>query len=78
MIKVSGIKLPVSYTDEELCRAVARKLKIAARNITTCRLYKRSVDARRKDAITFQITAAVSVVGDEASFLHLPDVAPPP
>ncbi|MBR5540478.1 MAG: FAD-dependent oxidoreductase [Clostridia bacterium] len=76
MIKVSGIKLPVSYTDEELCRAVARKLKIAARNITTCRLYKRSVDARRKDAITFQITAAVSVVGDEASFLHLPDVAP--
>lgn len=76
MIKVSGIKLPVSYTDKDLCRAVARKLKIAAENITVCRLYKRSVDARRKDAITFQITAAVTVVGDEAGYLSLPDVTP--
>lgn len=76
MIKVSGIKLPVSYTDEELRRAVARKLKIAAGDITVCRLYKRSVDARRKDSVVFQITAAVSVVGDETSFLHLPDVSP--
>lgn len=75
MIKVSGIKLPVSYTDKDLCRAVARKLKIAVEDITVCRLYKRSVDARRKDAITFQITAAVTVVGDEAAYLHLPDVS---
>lgn len=76
MIKVSGIKLPVSYSEDDLRRAVARKLKITAGKITTCRLYKRSVDARRKDAIIFQITAAVSVAGDEAAYLPLPDVSP--
>ncbi len=74
MIKVGGIKMPLSYTDDDLRRAVARKLKLAAEKITDCCLYKRSVDARRKNAITFQITAAVSVEGDEASLLCLPDV----
>ena len=76
MIKVGGIKLPLSYTDEDLRRAVARKLKITTEKITDCRLCKRSVDARRKDAVSFQITAAVSVAADEAAYLRLPDVSP--
>ncbi len=76
MIKVGGIKLPLSYTDEDLLRAVSKKIKIAADKITDCRLYKRSVDARRKDAVVFQITAVVSVVGDETAYLRLPEVMP--
>lgn len=76
MIRVGGIKLPLSYTDEDLRRAVARKLKISVEKIADCRLYKRSVDARRKEAIAFQITAAVSVIGDEEACLRLPEVTP--
>ncbi len=76
MIKVSGIQMPLSYTDEDLRRAVARKLKVATKAITDCRLYKRSVDARRKDTVRFEITAAVSVAHDEAAYVSLPYVTP--
>lgn len=76
MIKVGGIKLPVSYTDKDLRQAVARKLKIGVNKIAECRLYKRSVDARRKESITFQITAAITVSDNESAYLHLPDVSP--
>ena len=49
MIRVGGLRMPLSYTEDELKAAVAAKLKTSVKDILTCSLFKRSVDARRKD-----------------------------
>ncbi len=77
MIRVNGIRMPLSYTDATLRQAVAKHLKIAPARILSCSLFKRSVDARHRDAVCFEITAAVSLK-DEESFLKtckLPSVS---
>ena len=73
-LKVSGLTLPVGYTDRDLIEAVAAKLHRKAARLTACRVYKRSIDARKKHAIVYQITAAVSTDREE-ELLHLPDVS---
>ena len=77
MILVGGITLPLSYTDAQLQQAVISKLHISKQQLTSCRLHKRSVDARHKGAVCFQITAAVTLHGDEAACVescHTPNV----
>lgn len=61
MIRVSGIRLPLSYTEAELQKTVASRLRLSVDQLLSCRLQKRSVDARHKDRICFQITAVVTV-----------------
>lgn len=75
MIRVGGITLPLSYTEHDLRRAVAKKLSVRESDITQCTLYKRSVDARHKTAIVFQVTAAVTLSVAESRFLTLPTVS---
>ncbi|MBQ9964634.1 MAG: FAD-dependent oxidoreductase, partial [Clostridia bacterium] len=75
MIRVGGISLPLSYTEHDLRRAVAKKLSVRESDITQCTLYKRSVDARHKTAIVFQVTAAVTLSVAESRFLTLPTVS---
>ena len=64
MIRVGGIKLPLSYTEQDLRTAVVKKLGVSPRRITACSLFKRSVDARR-GAVNFEVTAAVELVGED-------------
>lgn len=68
MIRVNGIRMPLDYTDATLVTAVAKQLKISQNRILSCSLFKRSVDARRRDAVCFEITAAV-ILQDEGAFL---------
>ncbi len=68
MLRVTGISMPLDYTDEDLRRRVAMVLGVAPRAVLTCRLAKRSVDARKKDRVHFSITADVTVA-DEAAVL---------
>lgn len=75
MIRVDGLKLALSYTEDDLRREVLKKLKIPAGELLSCRLYKRSVDARRKDSVCFSASAAVEVK-NEAGCLRLPQVFP--
>ena len=70
MILVSGITLPLSYTDEQLKNAILSKLRIPKQQLSAYRLHKRSVDARHKGAVSFQITAAVTLNGDEKAFVE--------
>ncbi len=93
MIRVNGLRMPLDYTDTMLVTAVAKHLKIAPARIQSCSLFKRSVDARRRDAVCFEITAAVSLKDEDAflktcklptvsvltpSVLSLPTVQQPP
>lgn len=77
MIRVGGIGLPLSYTEQQLRQAVAEKLHIALSRIQGCELYKRSVDARHKDRVHFEITAAVTVDDEQAvlNACHDPSVS---
>lgn len=77
MILVGGLKLPLNYTEAVLENAVASKLKISVKQLVSCRLHKRSVDARHKNNVCFQITAAAELGGDEAACVaacNTPDV----
>ncbi|MBQ6830133.1 MAG: hypothetical protein IJO59_03295 [Clostridia bacterium] len=64
MIRVGGLKLPLSYTEEDLRAAVVKKLGVSPKRVGACSLFKRSVDARR-GTVTFEITAAVELAGEE-------------
>ena len=51
MIRLNNIKLPLRYTDADIKKACARELRIPEAAIEKAALYRRSIDARRKDNI---------------------------
>ncbi|MBR1459596.1 MAG: hypothetical protein IJ595_09485, partial [Oscillospiraceae bacterium] len=64
MIRIQNIRLPLDYTEDTLRRMVGRELHIPFEKITSVRLRKRSVDARKKDAVTFLATVDVRAEGE--------------
>ena len=67
MIRISDIKMPLSYTEEQLRQTVLQLLGIAPRQLQVLRLFKRSVDARKKNEICFRLTVDAAVSGNEAA-----------
>ena len=61
MIEISGLQLPLSYTETDLRRVAASRLGVAPASLLTCRLHRRSVDARKKPDVKFNITVGVTV-----------------
>ncbi|NLJ32055.1 MAG: hypothetical protein GX424_10725 [Clostridiales bacterium] len=59
MYRVSELRLPLDGTEEDLKRLAAEKLKIPVSEIRSCSLYRKSVDARKKDRVHFICTADV-------------------
>ena len=68
MIRVRELSLPLQYSEQMLREAVARRLGIRPEKITRLQLYKKAVDARRKNDIRFRISVDVSVA-NEAEWL---------
>lgn len=66
MLRVTGISMPLSYTEHDLRRRVAAVLGVPAAGVLTCRLVKRSVDARKKENVHFEITVDVTVDNEAA------------
>ncbi len=60
MVRVSGIVLPCTHTQEDLERKVCRLLGIRREQLTKLRIVRRSLDARKKPALFFVYTADVS------------------
>ena len=69
MIRLSNIKLPLGYTDEDITRACARELRVPAQAIATASLYRRSIDARRKDDIHYVTAVDLTLHQDEQAAL---------
>lgn len=65
MIRIQNIKLNLNYTDLDLKKAVGRKLHIPFEKIQEITFRKRSVDARKKDAILFLATLDVRAEGEK-------------
>ena len=53
MIRVTSLRLPLDHDEEALRAAIAARLGIEVSAITGCTLFKRSYDARRRNAIKF-------------------------
>ncbi len=61
MFKLSGIRLPVGYNENDLERAVQKKLNTPRHNIKEIIILSRSIDARYKHNILYVLTVAVSL-----------------
>ncbi len=65
MIKISNIKMPISYNDADIIKYICKKLKIKAKHIISFDLLKRSLDARKKDDIKYILSVKVKLNIDE-------------
>ncbi|MEO1396568.1 MAG: NAD(P)/FAD-dependent oxidoreductase [Cyanobacteria bacterium J06634_5] len=52
MLRLSEVKLPLNHTEEDLKSAILQKLNITAKELTKYTIFKRSYDARKRDAIS--------------------------
>ncbi|MGZ8257380.1 MAG: NAD(P)/FAD-dependent oxidoreductase [Gallionella sp.] len=68
MLRLTEIKLPIAHSESDLQNAILAKLGIAADELITHVVYKRGVDARKKNCILYSYTLDVTV-RDEAAVL---------
>ena len=66
MLRITGISLPLSYTEDDLRRCAADRLGVSLNKIRSLTLRKRSVDARKKNEVHFTATVDVSVDSEQA------------
>jgi uncharacterized protein len=69
VIRITELPLPLDYTPDSLRRAVVDRLAIEDADLLTLTLFKRSPDARRRNAILFVCIVDVEV-RDEAALLR--------
>ena len=65
MIRLTGIRLPIDYTDNTIKKKVCKELRIDEKSIHSISLFRRSVDARKKNDVHFTATVDITVNGDE-------------
>ena len=70
MIELRNVKVPVTATRADILAAAVRLLRLPPEDVTAYRLLKRSIDARKKPALFFVMTLAVSIKGDERTVLR--------
>ncbi len=59
MIRINSISLPLDYSNNELIKYAAKALHISTKDIVTVSLYKRSIDARKKNNVHFEASLDV-------------------
>jgi len=65
MIKVSDIKLKPNYTEDELKLKIAKELKINKNDILRFEYLKKSIDARKKPNVFYNLSLAVELKNEE-------------
>lgn len=61
VLRVTGLRLPVDYTEEQLKAYAAKKVRVRLSDVLSVSLVKRSVDARDKEDVHFAATVNVAV-----------------
>ena len=70
MIRIRDISLPAEHNPDQLLYEAARVLKISASRIRSVRLFRRSIDARKKPDVRIIYTVDVAVEGSENKILR--------
>lgn len=65
MIRVNDIALPLGYNDEDLIRLTAKELNCKASDISSVKLVKRSVDARKKSNVHFKASVQLNIKNEQ-------------
>ena len=65
MIRIQNIRLNLDYTELDMKKAIGRKLHIPFESMQEIKIRKRSVDARKKDQISFLFTIDVRADGEK-------------
>ncbi|HEY3325738.1 MAG TPA: NAD(P)/FAD-dependent oxidoreductase [Novimethylophilus sp.] len=81
MLRITDLKLPIAHQESALRAAILKRLGIAAEELTSYAIFKRSVDARKKDAILFIYSVDVEVKNEAALLKRLKSdkhIAPAP
>lgn len=81
MLRLSEIKLPLDHAPEAIAAAIIKKLKIQPTDLIRYEIFKRSHDARKKDAIVFVYILDVETTRDAQllkRFQKDPHVTPMP
>ncbi|MGB7597711.1 MAG: NAD(P)/FAD-dependent oxidoreductase [Gallionella sp.] len=68
MLRLTEIKLPLGHADGDIVAAIIKRLDIAADELVSHVVFKRGVDARKKNAILYSYTLGVAL-RDEAAIL---------
>lgn len=69
MLKISGLRLPLNFQKEDLRQAAAKKLRVPESSLSTVKLVKKSVDARRKEDVHFVCAVEAALDGSESRLL---------
>ena len=72
MLRIAELSMPLSFTGEDLRRQAAARLKVPERALGNVSLYRKSVDARKKNAVRFICTDEVEVDGEESGGWPVP------
>lgn len=56
MIRISNIHLPLDYTSETVLNKAAKLINVDKKFFKSCTIFRRSIDARKKDNIFFLAT----------------------
>ncbi len=59
MLRLTDLKLPLSHTEDDLQAAILQKLRISPKELTGFSVFRRSYDARKRDAISLVYTLDV-------------------
>ncbi|MEE1060264.1 MAG: FAD-dependent oxidoreductase [Ruminococcus sp.] len=65
MIRLNNIHLPLAYNDDLVLSKASKALGVEKKAIKSCTIFRRSVDARKKDNIFFMTTLDVTLAGNE-------------
>ncbi len=66
MIRIQQLKLSITHTEEQLKKKMAKMLRISPEDILRYQIRKQSVDARKKQEVSFVYTVDVAVEKEEA------------
>lgn len=70
MIRLNNVSLPLNYDDNLICKKVCKELKISKDNIENISLFKRSIDARKKNNIQFIATLDINLKSNENNVVN--------
>ena len=69
MIRISNVRIPLDYDDNTLKKAAAKELRVDVKAIEKASLFRRSIDARKKDQLRFICTLDAELNINENSVL---------
>ena len=67
MIRINNVHLPLDYNDETVKNRTAKELRIDKNSIKSISIFRRSIDARKKDNLYILCTVDVNLSVNEDS-----------